>query len=157
MLYLWKRNKLGAFKLLFVFTILAFAKVGGAQGIEVLNDLKRIEKEKLNTPDHRHIRPYIFKNQPGSFKTLNPVSLAYGGLLFVYQNGISQHFSADCLYNPSCSEFSKQAVKNYGLIKGGLLSFDRLNRCNRITGADLRPSQFDTKSHRCNDPISKYK
>lgn len=132
-------------------------KVGVAQEKQVLSDLKLIENRKLNTPDHHHVRPYIFKNQPKSIKTLNPVSLAYGGLLFVYQNGISQHFSADCLYNPSCSEFSKQAVKNYGLIKGGLLSFDRLNRCNRIAGADLRPSQFDNKNHRCSDPISKYK
>jgi putative component of membrane protein insertase Oxa1/YidC/SpoIIIJ protein YidD len=48
-------------------------------------------------------------------------------------------------------------VKEFGLIKGGLLTFDRLNRCNRIAATDLDPGTIDLKTHRFNDPINKYK
>ncbi|OFX34726.1 MAG: hypothetical protein A2W90_12570 [Bacteroidetes bacterium GWF2_42_66] len=77
--------------------------------------------------------------------------------MYVYQNLISQHFSANCLYDPSCSDFSKQAVKRFGLVKGSLLTIDRLNRCNRIAATGLDPQTINEKSHRFNDPISKYK
>lgn len=87
----------------------------------------------------------------------NPVSLAYGGTLYLYQNYISQHFSASCLYDPSCSDFSKQAVKEFGLIKGGLLTIDRLNRCNRIAATDLDPGKLNEQTHRFSDPINQYK
>lgn len=102
-------------------------------------------------------RVYIYKNQPKTFKNSNPVSLIYGGALYVYQNIFSQHLSASCLYTPSCSEFSKQAVRQFGLIKGTLLSFDRLSRCNRIAATDLHPEEIDLKTNRFDDSIKKYK
>ncbi|HKM94919.1 MAG TPA: membrane protein insertion efficiency factor YidD [Prolixibacteraceae bacterium] len=120
-------------------------------------DILLIDVQKCKHHRHNHIRPFIYANQPVKFKTHNPFSLLYGGLLFVYQNTISQHFSADCLYSPSCSEFSKQAVKEFGFIKGGLLSFDRLNRCTRLSALDMHPSVFNPKTHRASDPILKYK
>src|ERR1035441_8669281 len=33
----------------------------------------------------------------------NPVSLTFGGLLFVYQKFLSPQISTNCPYNPSCS------------------------------------------------------
>ncbi|MGF7138026.1 membrane protein insertion efficiency factor YidD [Roseimarinus sediminis] len=127
-----------------------------AQTINIKSDLEQIQKKLHKQKTVHSTRPYIYKNETPSFKTLNPISLGYGGLLFVYQNTISQHFSADCLYHPSCSDFSKQAVHEFGLIKGGLLTFDRLNRCNRLSSVDLLPSDFDRHTHRAHDPISKY-
>ena len=35
-----------------------------------------------------------------------------------------------CRFVASCSEYSYQAVKKYGIIKGGALSFWRILRCN---------------------------
>ena len=75
----------------------------------------------------------------------------------MYQNVLSQHVSADCLYDPSCSEFSKQAVKKYGLVKGTLLTFDRLSRCNRIAATGLNPGMVNLQSHKFNDAITRYK
>lgn len=157
MRHLYKPSKSFSPVILILFFILTFSIEGITQSFSLSNDLKFIQKNKLKVEKHTHVRPYIFKNEPKSFKTLNPISLTYGGLLFIYQNSISQHFSADCLYQPSCSDFSKQCVHQYGLIKGGLLTLDRLNRCNRIAGADIRPSEIDPKTQNCNDPISRYK
>lgn len=154
--YRYKINKRIKLLILSVILSFGFANVNLAQTFSIRTDLERIENKKLSKRIIHHKRAYIFKDQAKSFKMLNPISLTFGGLLFLYQNSISQHFSADCLYKPSCSEFSKQCVHEFGLIKGGLLTFDRLNRCNRISAADIRPSEFDTRTHRCNDPISKY-
>lgn len=131
---------------------------GIAQTIDLSADLllaESVSKQQHMPQDGK--RFYIYKNQPKTFRNSNPVSLIYGGSLYVYQNLISPHFSADCLYEPSCSEFSKLAVKEYGVFKGGLLSFDRLNRCNRIAATDLDPAFLNTKTHRFSDSIKKYK
>lgn len=120
-------------------------------------DLLLVDSVSKQRIPHSEKRVYIFKDQPKTFGNSNPVSLIYGGTLYMYQNFISQHFSADCLYDPTCSDFSKQAVKEYGLFKGGLLSFDRLNRCNRIAATDLDPAMINKKTHRFNDSIKRYK
>lgn len=120
-------------------------------------DLLLVDSVSKQRIPHSEKRVYIFKDQPKTFRNSNPVSLIYGGTLYMYQNFISQHLSADCLYDPTCSDFSKQAVKEYGLFKGGLLSFDRLNRCNRIAATDLDPAMINKKIHRFNDSIKRYK
>ena len=141
---------------LLLFVLLLCFGAGIAQTNPVA-DLQLCDSLHHNAYKQHHVRPYIFKDDPASFKTLNPVSLAFGGALFVYQNYVSQHFSASCLYHPGCSDFSKQAVTHYGLIKGGLLTVDRLGRCNRIAAADLDKALFDPVTHRFPDPIERYK
>ncbi len=34
-----------------------------------------------------------------------------------------------CIYDPSCSEYTYQAIDKYGLIKGGILGAKRIARC----------------------------
>lgn len=137
--------------------LLFFSIAGLAQSIDLSADLLLVDSVSKQQAQHSESRPYIFKNQPKTFRNSNPVSLFYGGTLYVYQNFITQHFSADCLYDPSCSEFSKQSVKEYGLLKGGLLSFDRLSRCNRIAATGLNPATINKKTHRFSDSIKRYK
>jgi len=47
-----------------------------------------------------------------------------------YQNFISPVFGEHCRFYPSCSEYSYQSFKKYGIIKGLMLSFWRILRCN---------------------------
>jgi hypothetical protein len=35
-----------------------------------------------------------------------------------------------CRFRPTCSEYSKAALKKYGLIKGGILAAGRVLRCH---------------------------
>ena len=137
--------------------LFSISLTGFTQSIDLSSDLLLADSVSKQQVHHHEKRIYIFKNQRKTFKNCNPVSLIYGGSLYVYQNFVSQHFSADCLYDPSCSEFSKLAVKEYGLFKGGLLSFDRLNRCNRIAATDLKPGMINKKTHRYRDSIKRYK
>ena len=81
---------------------------------------------------------YIFKER-NAFVKYNPLSLVFGGSLFFYQRVISPQISAGCAYDVSCSNFSKQSIHRFGLVKGIALSTDRLTRCNKIASADFHP------------------
>ena len=51
-------------------------------------------------------------------------------LIKTYQKYISPLFGKRCIYYPSCSEYTKQAVDKYGIIKGNILGIIRILRCN---------------------------
>ena len=51
-------------------------------------------------------------------------------LIKFYQKFISPGLGNRCKYYPSCSEYTKQAVDKYGIIKGSALGLYRILRCN---------------------------
>ncbi len=51
-------------------------------------------------------------------------------LIRLYQLFISPLFPSSCRFTPTCSEYSIQAIKKYGVIKGGWLSVKRIARCH---------------------------
>jgi putative component of membrane protein insertase Oxa1/YidC/SpoIIIJ protein YidD len=98
---------------------------------------------------------YIFKESKNFIIKYNPLSLTFGGLLFLYQKAISPQISVNCPYEISCSNFSKQCIQHYGLLKGVALTADRLTRCTQFTLIDLKPIQFN-KKNKIIDPIEQY-
>ena len=62
-------------------------------------------------------------------------------IIMVYQKVISPILPPMCRYNPTCSEYSKQAIIKYGPFKGGLLSINRISKCHPWggSGEDLVP------------------
>lgn len=51
-------------------------------------------------------------------------------LIDVYQHHVSDKIPfIKCKYKISCSEYSKNAIKEHGLRKGIILSFKRINSC----------------------------
>jgi putative component of membrane protein insertase Oxa1/YidC/SpoIIIJ protein YidD len=63
--------------------------------------------------------------------------------LNIYQKHVSVLISADCLYSPSCSRFSREAINTRGFFAGALLSADRLTRCSFFCGKDIPEYKFD--------------
>jgi putative membrane protein insertion efficiency factor len=49
-----------------------------------------------------------------------------------YKFIISPLLGNSCRYLPTCSEYSIEALKTYGLIKGSLMSFKRILSCHPI-------------------------
>lgn len=47
-----------------------------------------------------------------------------------YQNHISGLFGAKCRFYPSCSEYTKQAIDKYGIIKGIFKGLKRILKCH---------------------------
>jgi len=51
-------------------------------------------------------------------------------LIKVYQWGISPLLGPKCRFTPTCSHYALEALKKYGLFKGGWLSIKRISRCH---------------------------
>lgn len=50
-------------------------------------------------------------------------------LIEFYQK-ISKYTPATCRFTPTCSEYTKQAIEKYGLIKGCWLGLKRIVKCH---------------------------
>ncbi len=133
-----------------------------AQEISTLqDDLMRIntsEQEDLNQihQSENRKRSFLVTKEDPFIDKINPIKLTFGGLLYFYQTSLSKHFSADCLYEPSCSNFSKDVISHYGLIKGIFLTSDRLSRCNRIAQTSLHPLTINPRTRHSSDDWSRY-
>ncbi|HOA98542.1 MAG: membrane protein insertion efficiency factor YidD [Atribacterota bacterium] len=69
-------------------------------------------------------------------------SLVVSGLdkiLLFYQRYISPLFPPCCRFEPSCSEYARQALCKYGPWKGGLLALRRLLRCHPCSPGGYDP------------------
>jgi putative membrane protein insertion efficiency factor len=47
-----------------------------------------------------------------------------------YQKHLSFHTKNSCVFLPSCSEYTKEAINKYGITKGIRLGFVRILRCH---------------------------
>lgn len=53
-------------------------------------------------------------------------------IIDLYKKLISPLLPSACIYEPTCSEYSKEAILKFGVIKGILLSILRVLRCNPL-------------------------
>mgnify|MGYP001337255840 FL=1 len=60
-------------------------------------------------------------------------------LIRIYQTLISPLLPSTCRFSPTCSEYSKQSLIKYGLIKGSILSVKRILKCNPWGGNGYDP------------------
>ena len=60
-------------------------------------------------------------------------------LIKIYQLLISPLFPSTCRYNPTCSHYTLEALKKYGLLKGGWLGIKRISRCHPWGGSGYDP------------------
>lgn len=69
----------------------------------------------------------------------NLISKILIGFIKFYQYSISPLLGANCRYSPTCSNYSIEAVKKYGPLKGGWLSLKRFISCNPWGGSGYDP------------------
>jgi uncharacterized protein len=64
-------------------------------------------------------------------------------LIWLYQRLLSPLFAGSCRFEPSCSEYARQAVLTHGAAKGSLMAATRLLRCQPLCqgGYDPVPQQ----------------
>jgi putative membrane protein insertion efficiency factor len=67
--------------------------------------------------------------------------IIYPFLLIIkfYQIVISPLLPSTCRYSPTCSEYAKLCLIKYGIIKGSILSFKRIAKCNPWGGKGFDP------------------
>jgi len=67
--------------------------------------------------------------------------LSYPFILLIrfYQLVISPIIGPKCRYTPTCSSYSLQAFKKYGVLKGFMLSIKRISKCHPWGGSGYDP------------------
>jgi hypothetical protein len=60
-------------------------------------------------------------------------------LLRGYQRYVSPYLSPSCRFTPSCSEYTRQAVERYGVVKGLWMGVKRLGHCHPLSSGGFHP------------------
>ncbi|MDA0773635.1 MAG: membrane protein insertion efficiency factor YidD [Bacteroidetes bacterium] len=60
-------------------------------------------------------------------------------IIKLYQSLISPLLPPTCRYQPTCSQYSKEALVKYGLFKGGYLALKRILSCHPWGGSGYDP------------------
>ncbi|MFN8346485.1 MAG: membrane protein insertion efficiency factor YidD [Spirosomataceae bacterium] len=97
------------------------------------------------------------KTKPKAFLRLNPAYWLLNGALTGYQKVISPQISADCLYELSCSRFSRGAIQEFGIFKGIALTADRISRCNRVAATSIELMRINPQTGRVIDVPAMYR
>lgn len=80
-----------------------------------------------------------------NIKKIDPVSRTIRKIaaimIDIYQAGISPFTGgkAACRFTPTCSEYTKQAIAKYGIIRGGVMGAKRISRCHPKGGFGYDP------------------
>jgi putative membrane protein insertion efficiency factor len=75
------------------------------------------------------------------------------GAIRFYQLFISPQDMPACNFVPSCSQFGAEVIRRLGILRGILLTSDRLQRCNSMS---ISRYHTDYKSGKLVDPVQIY-
>jgi uncharacterized protein len=59
--------------------------------------------------------------------------------IVVYQRVVSPALPRRCKYEPTCSAYAVQAIRDYGILRGLVLAAWRVLRCNPFSHGGLDP------------------
>ncbi len=71
--------------------------------------------------------------------TTKLIAIPFMILIRGYQLLISPLFPASCRFTPTCSHYTMEALKKYGIFKGGWLGIKRIARCHPWGGSGHDP------------------
>ena len=69
-------------------------------------------------------RSFIAKDKKNA--VLNKIA---GGMIYFYQNIISEQIQADCSYEISCSQYLKLCIEKYGFVIGTFAGINQFGKC----------------------------
>lgn len=74
-----------------------------------------------------------------------PIRLVLIGFVYLYKFVLSPVLPNSCIYTPSCSQYTVDALKKHGILLGLILSVTRISRCTGglfTGGKDPVPEHF---------------
>ncbi|MEL7561756.1 membrane protein insertion efficiency factor YidD [Dehalogenimonas sp. 4OHTPN] len=61
------------------------------------------------------------------------------GLIRLYQNSLSKVLPPSCRFQPTCSQYTFEAIERFGFVKGVWLGLKRLGRCHPFNKGGYDP------------------
>jgi putative component of membrane protein insertase Oxa1/YidC/SpoIIIJ protein YidD len=78
-----------------------------------------------------------------------------GGMWFkAYRSTFSRARPGACNFEPSCSHFSEEAIRDEGFLKGMVMTGERLERCNQCLNLAQYPRGRGGEGERILDPVT---
>ena len=71
--------------------------------------------------------------------TIKLITFPFLIVIKIYQILISPLFPSSCRFAPTCSQYSLEALRKYGLFKGGWLGIKRISKCHPWGGSGHDP------------------
>ncbi len=139
-----KRNSLLPIFVIVIFSFSSFSQ-------ERSTDLQRISQTATNYVN----RPLSPAKRP-LHTSWNPIKMTAYLPLYFYQSIISEQISAVCEFDLTCSSFCIQSIKEFGIIKGIMLTTDRLDRCNGAAQPETQNYLFNPKTGKVIDVPKMY-
>lgn len=84
-------------------------------------------------------KPSVPVNKTKFVKVMIILSYPIVLLIRFYQMFISPVLPPSCRYTPTCSTYTLEALKKYGLLKGGYLGLKRILSCHPWGGSGYDP------------------
>lgn len=81
------------------------------------------------------------------------------GIVWIYRNAVSPMFGASCRFQPTCSAYADEALRQHGAFRGGWLMLRRIARCHPWGGSGYDPvppgdgEPVPAKKNRDGEPI----
>ncbi|HAX98242.1 MAG TPA: membrane protein insertion efficiency factor YidD [Candidatus Atribacteria bacterium] len=60
-------------------------------------------------------------------------------ILNFYQIYISPSLPSSCRFEPTCSQYARDAIRKYGILKGGIMALWRILRCHPYSRGGYDP------------------
>ena len=146
------------YRILFSFILFTCIESFNSVFGQTKSDLELIKEQNFKDDSYSKKRKvtFLFTKSKSAIVRYNPLSISFGGMMYVYQKFISVQIGADCPYEISCSAFSKQCIQKLGLIKGMALSADRLMCCTRLASVDIKLSDINEQTMHIIDSPNSY-
>jgi len=77
---------------------------------------------------------------------LRPRALVVG-LIRIYQKLVSPNLGANCRYQPTCSQYTLEAIDRFGVARGGWLGGKRIGRCHPLRAGGYDPVPENWRAH----------
>ena len=77
---------------------------------------------------------------------MNLLTYIFIKFIVLYKYLISPMIGPSCRYIPTCSDYSIEALKTYGFVKGLLLSLKRIMSCHPLGNCGFDPVKKEIKS-----------
>jgi len=109
---------------------------------------------------HQTCRPPAIEIHDHTLSATSEAGLLAIGSIKLYQTVISSQDISACNFTPSCSGFALAAIRKGGLIRGSLISGDRLMRCHWFSKSQGKENIFRYDGFKLSgkiyDPAEKY-
>lgn len=142
--------------LLILFVLFVVSNIYSQNKLQINCIQQKIENDSCKSFKSRDLK-FIETSNKSFLAKYNPLSLSLSGMMFLYQKFISQQLGSDCIYEISCSSYSKELIKDYGMFNGVFYTADRLLRCNRIAAGDIHTLNISDKTHKVMETTEIYK